>query len=314
MDRLSENADVEVWEENRPIPRKELFERVQGKDGILCLLGDRMDKEIIDRVPELRVIGNYAVGYDNIDIEYATEKGIAVINTPGVLTNATADLAFALLLATARRIAECDRFIRDGKFTSWGPKLMLGKDVGGATLGVIGAGKIGRAILKRGKGFDMKLLYHSRSRKMDLEKDLGAEFRDLDSLLREADFVSLNCPLTDETYHLIKEREFRLMKEDAILINTARGPVVDEKALYDALLQGSIGGAGLDVFEEEPMVYPPLLGMGKVTLAPHVGSSTVSTRRKMAFMVIDGMMEVLAGKRPENIVNPSVLEYGSEVR
>jgi glyoxylate reductase len=293
---------------DRPMPRKDLLERIQNKDGLLCLLGDRVDEEVIDRSPGLKVIGNYAVGFDNIDIEHASRKGIPVINTPGVLTDATADLAFALLLASARRIAEGDRFIREGRFISWGPKLMLGKDVQRATLGVVGAGKIGEAVLKRGKGFEMKLLYHSRSRKPKIEGELGAEYRDLDALLKESDFVSLNCPLTEETYHMIEKRELELMRSDAILINTARGPVVDEKALHQALENGIIGGAGLDVFEEEPKVYPELMELDNVTMVPHVGSSTVSTRRKMAFMVIEGMIKAFAGKMPENIVNPSVFE------
>jgi glyoxylate reductase len=185
---------------------------------------------------------------------------------------------------------------------------MLGKDVKGSVLGVVGAGKIGHAVLRRGHGFDMKLLYTSRSRKPEIEKDLGAEFRELDDLLGEADFISLNCPLNESTFHLIGERELGLMRKDAFLINTARGPVVDEKALYEALSKGSIGGAGLDVFEEEPTVFPPLLKLENVTMAPHVGSSTVSTRRKMAFMVIEGMMKALSGVKPENTVNPEVFD------
>lgn len=313
MEILDKIAELDVWEEDRPMPRKAILERIKGKDGILSLLGDRIDREVIDHGTTLKVIGNYAVGIDNIDVDHATRKGIAVINTPGVLTDATADLAFSLLLACARRIAEGDRFIRSGKFISWGPKLMLGKDVKGATLGVVGAGKIGEAVLKRGEGFGMKLIYHSRSRKRDLESMLGVDFCDLHTLLKESDFISLNCPLTDETYHMISKRELELMKNDAYLINTSRGPVVDEKALYQALLNGTIGGAGLDVFEEEPKVYPPLMELDNVTMVPHVGSSTVLTRRKMAFMVIDGMIEVLTGKMPENIVNPQVFEDGPEV-
>jgi glyoxylate reductase len=313
MERLHKIAELDVWEEDRPMPRKEILDRIEDKDGILCLLGDRIDQEVIDHGIMLKVIGNYAVGIDNIDVEHATRNGIAVVNTPGVLTDATADLAFSLLLACARRIAEGDRFVRNGKFISWGPKLMLGKDVRGATLGVIGAGKIGEAVLKRGEAFGMKLLYHSRSRKPELERKLGVDFCEFDTLLKESDFISLNCPLTDETYHMISKRELELMKSDAYLINTARGPVVDEKALYQALLNRTIGGAGLDVFEEEPKVYPPLKELDNVTMVPHVGSSTVLTRRKMAFMAIDGMMEVLNGKVPENIVNPEVFKDGQEV-
>jgi glyoxylate reductase len=306
MDRLREWANIDVWDEDRPMPRSELMERASGKDGILCLLSDRIDGEFLDQCPSLKVIGIYAVGYDNVDIPQATKRGIPVLNTPGVLTDATADLAFSLLLASARRVAECDRYIRDGKFISWGPKLMLGMDVHGATLGVIGAGKIGEAVLRRGKGFNMRLIYNSRSRKPELERELGAEYMDIDELLKRSDFVSLNCPLTNETKHLIGEREFSLMKDDAVLINTARGPVVDEKALYMALSEKQIGAAGLDVFEEEPKIHPPLMDLDNVTMVPHIGSSTVTTRRKMAYMVIDGMMKVFMGERPENLVNPEI--------
>ncbi|MBN1390699.1 MAG: D-glycerate dehydrogenase [Candidatus Thermoplasmatota archaeon] len=306
MERLQGIADLDVWEEDRPMPRSELLERVSDKDGVLCLLGDRIDREVMDRAPGLKVIGNYAVGVDNIDVGYATSRGIFVINTPGVLTNATADLAFGLILASARRLTEGDRYVRDGKFVSWGPRLMLGKDVHGATLGVVGAGKIGEAVLRRGRGFEMRLLYNSLSRKPSLEQELGALYRELDDLLREADFVSLNCPLTEMTHHLIGKRELSLMKKDAVLVNTARGPVVDEKALYDALSRGVIGGAGLDVFEEEPRVHPPLMELDNVIMVPHIGSATISTRSNMAFMVVEGIRSVLEGRMPDNIVNPEV--------
>ncbi|MGA1820694.1 MAG: 2-hydroxyacid dehydrogenase [Thermoplasmatota archaeon] len=313
MERLREFARLDVWEEDSPMPRAELLDRITDKDGVLSLLSDRIDKEVMDGAPGLRVIGNYAVGYDNVDVSSATSRGIAVINTPGVLTDATADLAFGLLLASARRVAEGDRYIRDGKFKTWGPRLLLGKDVHGAALGVVGAGKIGEAVLRRGKGFRMRLLYNSRSRRPELERDLGAEYMELDQLLKESDFISLNCPLTRETHHLISERELSLMKKDAVLINTARGPVVDEKALYGALRGRSIGGAGLDVFEEEPRVYPPLMELDNVTMVPHIGSSTVTTRRKMAFMVADGMEKVLSGTVPDNIVNPEVFNRRGQV-
>jgi len=313
MERLQGFARLDVWEEDCPMPREDLLDRVSDKDGILSLLSDRIDREVMDTAPRLRVIGNYAVGYDNIDVTTATSKGIPVINTPGVLTDATADLAFGLILASARRLAEGDRYIREGRFRTWGPTLLLGKDVQGATLGVVGAGKIGEEVLRRGKGFRMRLLYHSRSRRPELEREIGAEYRELDQLLSEADFISINCPLTEETYHLISERELSLMKEDAILINTARGPVVDEKALHRFLSEGRIGGAGLDVFEEEPKVYPPLMELQNVTMVPHIGSSTVSTRRKMAFMVADGMKVALSGMMPDNIVNPEVFRGRRQV-
>ena len=305
---LQGKVEIDQWNEEYPIPRDELLTRLNGKDGLICLLNEKMDREAIDAGKDLKVIANYAVGYDNIDVEYATRKGIAVLNTPGVLTDATADLAFALLLSSARRIGESERYVRGGKFNTWGPKLMLGKDVWGSTLGVVGAGKIGKAVLTRGKGFNMNLLYHSRSRKKDLEEELGAKWCSLDELLRMSDFVSLNCPLTDETKHLISERELAIMRRDAVLINTARGPVVDEKALYSALRNGSILYAGLDVYEKEPEVYPPLVGLDNVILAPHIGSSTVTTRTRMAEMASWGLLKVLSGDVPPNIVNPEVLE------
>jgi len=310
VEELARHADIDIWDNNEPIPRDELLERARDKDGLLVLLSDRIDREVIDLSPDLKVIGNYAVGFDNIDISYATEKGIPVINTPGVLTDATADLAFALILASARRIAEGDRLVRSGRFTSWGPKLLLGKDVDGSTLGVVGAGKIGRAVLERGRGFRMKLLYNSRKRKKDIEDELGAEYTDLETLLARSDYVSLNCPLTGETHHLIGPDELSIMKDDAILINTARGPVVDEKALYEALIRGEIGGAGMDVFENEPEVYPPLMELENVTMVPHIGSATHTARRKMGFLVVNGMLDILKGRKPGNIVNPEVLDRG----
>lgn len=310
---LEKNARLTVWEEDRPIPREDLLELLPGKDGVVCLLNERMDREALDTGSDLKVVANYAVGYDNIDVEYATGKGIPVLNTPGVLTEATADLAFALLLAAARRIGESERYVRQGRFESWGPKLMLGKDVWGATLGVVGAGKIGSAVLRRGRGFGMKLLYHSRSRKPEVERELGARYVTLKELLRGSDFVSLNCPLTEETRHLIGDAELGMMKEDSVLINTARGPVVDEEALYRALRDGSLMAAGLDVFEEEPRIYPPLLDLENVVLVPHIGSSTTTTRRKMAEMVSEGVLKVLAGGVPDNVVNPVVFRGGGNI-
>jgi glyoxylate reductase len=308
MQFLDGKAKVDIWKHERPMPRKEFLNRIKGKDGLICLLSDTIDREAMDQGSDLKVIANYAVGYDNIDVDCATEKGIFVLNTPGVLTDATADLAFALILSTSRRISESDRYVRDGKFKYWGPELMLGKDVWKATLGVIGAGKIGRAVLERGKGFSMKLLYNSRTRKPELEEDLGARFVSMDELLEESDFISLNCPLTSQTRHLIGRKEFQKMKDDAILINTARGPVVDEKSLVEALNKGMLAGAGLDVYEYEPRVSDELLGMENVVMAPHIGSATHSTRNKMARMSAEGVMKILSGGLPENIVNKEVAE------
>jgi len=232
-----------------------------------------------------------------------------VTNTPGVLTETTADLAFALILATARRIVEADKFTRSGKWKSWGPMLFLGRDVYGATLGIIGLGRIGQAVARRAKGFNMKVIYYSRKRKEDVERELGVEYRELRSLLREADIVSIHTPLTEETYHLIGEKELSLMKPTAILINTARGAVVDQKALYKALKERRIFGAGLDVYEKEPIdADDPLMELDNVVLLPHIGSASVETRGRMARMAAENLLAGLRGEKPPNLVNPEVLE------
>ena len=307
IERLHKESELDLWDSDLPIPRGELMDRIDAADALICLLSDRIDEELLRRGARLRAIGVYAVGYDNVDVNAATARGIPVFNTPGVLTDATADMAFALLLSLARRIVEGDRMVREGRFRSWGPKLFLGKDLRGSTLGVVGAGSIGGAVLRRGKAFGMDLVYHSRTRKDALESELGARYAGLDELLSVSDVVSLNVPLTSETHHLIGAREFGLMKDDALLVNTARGPVVDEVELYEALASGSIGGAALDVYEREPDVYAPLLKLDNVVLAPHLGSATVHTRTKMARMVCDAVLDHLNGGRPENCVNPSVL-------
>lgn len=311
---LRDIADLDIWEEDAPIPREELLRRIADKDALISLLSDRIDRDVIDRAKGLKVIGNYAVGFDNVDVEHATSKGIPVLNTPSVLTEATADLTFALLMAAARRIAEGERLVRSGAFNSWGPTLLLGKDVWGATLGVVGAGKIGTAVLRRGKGFGMRLLYHSKPRNEEVEKELGAMYVPLEELLGSSDFVTLNVPLTAETRHLIGEKELAMMKRDAILINTSRGPVVDENALSKALTERRIQAAALDVYEEEPKVHPWLLSIQNVVLAPHIGSATVTARTNMAKLVASGVAAVLKGERPGNVVNPDVFKKGSDGR
>ena len=305
MSRLRSDAHLDLWEEDDAIPREEMLKRASECDALICLLSETIDGEIMNT--GIKAIGNYAVGYDNIDIGEATSRGIPVFNTPGVLTDATADIAMSLLLAAARRLVEADSYIREGRFTGWSPELFLGKDLKGSRLGVIGAGKIGGAVLKRAKGFGMELTYNSRERKPQLEKETGATYCDLDDILKRSDFVSLNVPLTDETHHLIGRKELKMMKNDSILINTSRGPVVDEGELYSALVNGEIMAAGLDVFEEEPKVYPPLLELKNVVMLPHLGSATVNTRTRMAEMVIDDVINYLKDKDVENCVNPSAL-------
>ncbi|AGB03958.1 lactate dehydrogenase-like oxidoreductase [Aciduliprofundum sp. MAR08-339] len=289
---------VDIFPENRQPTKEEIIKGVRDADALISLLSDPIDREVIDSARNLKVIGNYAVGYNNIDVEYARKKGIIVVNTPGVLTDATADLTFALILAAARRVVEGDRFMRDKKFRGWEPMLMLGKDVWGATIGIVGAGRIGQAVGRRARGFNMRILYHSRTRKMEFERETGARFVSLTELLRESDIITLHVPLTQETRHLIGEEEFKIIKEGAILINTARGEVVKEEAMIRALKSGKLFAAGLDVFYGEPNVNTELLSLPNVVLTPHVGSATERTRRKMAEMVCEDVSRVLLGREP----------------
>jgi glyoxylate reductase len=300
--RLLADFDVTVLAE-RPPTRDELLEAVRGTSGVLSTAPEDMDGAVMDAAGEgLRVIANMAVGYDNIDVEAAGERGIVVTNTPGVLDETTADVAFMLVLAAARRLGEGERLLRAGKWEWWGPKQLRGLDVWGKRLGIVGMGRIGRAVARRGRGFGMEILYHNRSRKEDAENELGARYLDLDDLLRESDFVSIHTPLTDETRHLISERELGLMRETAVLVNTSRGPVVDEGALAAALAEGRIFAAGLDVYEEEPKVHPELLELENVVLAPHVGSATIDTRDKMATLAAENLAGVLRGEEPKTPV------------
>ncbi len=295
-------VEIAVFPHDRQPTMAEIIAGVKGADALISLLSDPIDRKVIDSAPKLKVIGNYAVGYNNIDVEYARKRGIIVVNTPGVLTEATADLAFSLLLAAARRVVEGDRFMRDGKFRGWEPMLLLGKELHGATLGIIGAGRIGQAMARRAKGFGMKILYYSRSRKSNFERETGAIFSSLHNLLGNSDFVSLHVPLTQETYHLLGKEEFEMMKDGAILVNTARGEVVDEAAMIQALKSGKLFAAGLDVFHGEPKVNEELLKLKNVVLTPHIGSATEKTRKKMAEMVCEDVVKVLRGKKPTNAV------------
>jgi len=305
---LDEHCDVKVFDYEGVFPRDLLLKEVKGVNAIVCLLADKIDGEVMEAAgPQLKIIANYAVGFDNIDVEAATKRGIMVTNTPGVLTDTTADLAWALILATARRVVEGDKFLRQGKFKGWKPMLLLGTDVHHATLGIIGFGSIGRAVARRAMGFDMKVIYYSAHRASEeVEKKLNAEYRSLDDLLREADFISIHVPLTKETRHMIGERELKMMKKEAYLINTARGPIVDEKALAKALKEGWIRGAGLDVFEREPEVDPELLELENLVLLPHLGSASYATRAKMATMAAENVIKALKGEVPPNLVNPDV--------
>ena len=301
---LEDRYEVEVNPHDRVLTKEEIIEGVRDADALLCLLTDPIDRDVIDAGKKLRIISNYAVGYNNIDVDYASEKGIVVTNTPGVLTETTADLAWALLMAVARRVVEGDRFMREGKFRGWAPMLMLGTDVYGKTLGIVGMGKIGQAVARRAKGFGMKVLYYSRKRKPDVEKELGAEYVSLETLMKESDFISLHVPLTPETMNMINRDMLELMKPSAYLINTARGEVIDEPYLIDMLKKGRIRGAALDVFWGEPLnVNPELYELDNVVLAPHMGSASLETRTKMAVMAAQAIIDVLEGREPKNRVN-----------
>lgn len=307
---LREQCEIEVSDYDGVIPRDLLLKKVKGVDGILSLLTDLIDKEVMNSAgPQLKVVSNYAVGYNNIDVEEATRRGIMVTNTPGVLTETTADLAWALMMAIARRIVEGDKFVRAGKFRGWEPMLLLGTDLYGATLGIVGFGRIGQAMARRAIGFNMKVLYYDGNRvSEELEKELKATFVNLETLLRESDFITLHVPLTKETHHLIGEKELRMMKKESYLINTARGPVIDEKALAKALKENWIRGAALDVFENEPQVEPELLELDNVVLAPHLGSASYATRTRMSVMAAENLIKALSGETPPNLVNPEVLK------
>ena len=306
LDMLADRFELEVFPHDRTATKDEITQGIRGKDGLLCLLTDNISADMMDAAPGLKVIANYAVGFNNIDVAAATQRQIAVTNTPGVLTETT---AFALLMSAARRIVESDKFTRAGKFEGWAPLLFLGQDIYQKTLGIVGFGRIGQAMARRASGFDMKVLYYSAHRRPQAEEEKhGVEYRALDDLLRESDFISLHVPLVAETRHLIGQREFNLMKSNAILINTARGPVIDENALVEALKTGKIAGAGLDVFEREPQIEPELLQLDNVTIAPHIGSASVATRARMATMTAENIIAVFDGKTPPNLVNKEIVK------
>jgi len=309
LDLVRESCDADIWEGELPPPRDVLLSRVKDIEGLLCLLTESVDAELLDSAPNLKVVANMAVGFDNIVVPECTKRGIPVGNTPGVLTDTTADMAWALVMAGARRVVEAMDYVRAGKWKTWGPMLLMGQDVYGATLGIIGLGRIGAAVAKRATGFDMRILYYDVRRREDLEAEWGLEYVDLDTLLRESDFVSLHTVLSPETHHLIGERELQLMKGTAVLVNAARGPIVDPQALYDALKGGQIAYAALDVTEPEPInMDNPLLELDNIIIVPHIASASYATRGKMAEMAALNVIAGVKGERLPTCVNPEV--YG----
>jgi len=294
-----------MWpEEDVAIPREVLEQEIVDVDGLFCLLTETIDEQLMHRAPRLKVISNMAVGYNNIDIAVADRRGIMVTNTPGILTETTADLTFALLMATARRITEASEYLRQGKWNTWSPMLLTGQDVYGATIGIIGMGRIGEAVARRAKGFDMNILYANRSRKIEVEHSLGATYVDMQTLLSESDFVCVLVPYSESTVNLISELELKQMKRTAILINTSRGGIVDETALRNALADGTIGAAGLDVFAQEPVARDhQLLSQPNVVTLPHIGSASVKTRLGMAQLAADNLCLALRGEVPPNLIN-----------
>jgi glyoxylate reductase len=304
LELLAARHETIVLSPDGRVARSELERALADAEGLLCLLTNPVDRGLIAKAPRLRVIGNCAVGYDNIDVAAATERGIVVSNTPNVLTEATADFAWALLMAAARRVVEADRFVRAGRFHGWELGLLLGRPVHATTLGIVGLGRIGSAVARRASGFSMRVLYaQPRRAAPELEQELGASFVPLEALLRDSDFVSLHVPLSSATRHLIDRAALARMKPTAVLVNTSRGPLVDEAALAEALAAGRLAGAGLDVFEREPEVPPELVSLENVVLAPHIASATDETRAAMARSVAEDIVRVLAGQRPRSAVN-----------
>jgi len=306
-DRLRREFEVELNTEDRILPKQELISHLRDKDGALTLLTDAIDLEVLQSTQRLKVVANFAVGFNNVALDSATKLGVVVTNTPGVLTETTADFTWTLLMAAARRVVEADKFARAGRFRAWGPKMLLGYDIYGKTLGLVGLGRIGQAVARRAAGFNMRVVFHDpESIPERIIKELGVTRLPFDELLRVSDFISLHVPLFPETHHLLNDHTFALMKPTCIVINTSRGPVVDEKALVRAVREGKIAGAGLDVFEREPEIEPELFAMENVILAPHIASASHETRLRMCMMAADNLIAALKGERPPNLVNPEV--------
>lgn len=309
MALLEEKSELTYNPDDRVLSREALIAGIAGQDALLCNLTDKIDGDLLDTNPNLKVVANFAVGYNNIDVAAATARKVPVTNTPGVLTDATADMAWALMFAIGRRVLEGDQLVRSRQWQGWGPLQLLGQDITGATLGLIGFGRIGKAMVKRAKGFDMNVIYWNRTRLSESEEaELGITYASQQEVLTQADFVSLHVALTTDTTHLIGAAELEAMKPTAYLINTARGPVVDEKALVAALQTDSIAGAGLDVFEKEPILEPELYDLSNVVIPPHLGSATIGTRTKMGSMAAENCFAACRGERPPNLVNPEVYE------
>lgn len=298
IEKYADKYDIEMWEsESKPVPRDLLLEKAQEVDALCTMLSDKVDEELLAKQTQLKVVANLAVGYDNIDVLKANQSGVTVTNTPGVLSDTTADLTFSLLMATARRIVEADSYLRAGKWQDWSPFLLAGSDIHHKTIGIVGMGRIGKQVAKRASGFDMNIVYHNRSRNKEAEGELGAQYLPFDQLIQQADFIVSLLPLTDETHELFDSKAFEQMKETAIFINVSRGAVVDEKALYEALKQGHIKGAGLDVFTKEPIdMDHPFLSLDNVVLLPHIGSASTETRSNMINLCLENIDAVLSGK------------------
>ncbi|TFF91752.1 D-glycerate dehydrogenase [Candidatus Thorarchaeota archaeon] len=316
IELLREHFHIKVWRERRAPIKEEIVQEAAGFQGLVTLLSDPIDGELISSLPQLQAICQYAVGYDNIDVDRATERGIIITNTPGVLTETTADLTWALIMATCRRVVEGDRYVRRGEWqVAWGPKLLLGTDVYGSTLGIVGLGRIGSAVARRSLGFNMKVLYHNRSsndRTKAIEDEIGAKRVSLEELLSESDIVTLHVPLNESTEGLIGQRELKMMKKGAVLVNTSRGAVIDEGALISALKSGHLQAAGLDVFQQEPVEQDnELIRLPNTVVLPHIGSASYATRNRMSVMCAENMIAALSGDEPPNVLNPEVLKQSS---
>ena len=308
LDELKKFCEVEMQEEDRVATREEIKEGIKGKDALLCLLTDKVDAELLDINKNLKIVANYAVGFDNIDIPAATQRKVLITNTPGVLTETVADLAMGLMVAAARRVVEADKFTRECKYDGWGPSMFLGQDVYNKTLGIVGLGRIGKAVAVRAeKGFGMKILYNDPRQDLEFEKEFNAKFVDIETLLKQSDFISIHVPLLPQTKHMFSEKQFNMMKRSAILVNTSRGAIVDQTALGKALKDKTIYAAALDVYEDEPKCPVELIPLPNVIIVPHIASASIETRAKMADLAVQSILDFFNKKTPQNVVNKELL-------